>query len=262
LEDEDFAFFDKKIDTLKKKTRDPDDFKIEERVFDDSSFKALYELANRGFVEALGGAVATGKEANVYHAFGKDRIEVAIKVYKISTSLFKKMNEYLDGDRRFYNVGNSKRAIVHLWTQKEYRNLKKAFDHGIRVPQPIKFLKNILLMDFIGENEISAPLLKDCSLEPSEWEEVWEKLTGDLKTLYQEVGLVHGDLSEYNIMYHHGPVLIDMGQSVASDHPMFEKFLDRDLENISRFFIKKGVGIEIEELREYITSNDLQEEDT
>ena len=262
MEDEDFAFFDKKIDTLRKKTRDPNDFKIEERVFDDSSFKALYELATRGFVEALGGAVATGKEANVYHAFGKDRIEVAVKVYKISTSLFKKMNEYLDGDRRFYNVGKSKRAIVYLWTQKEYRNLKKAFDLGIRVPKPITFSKNILLMEFIGENEVSAPLLKDCRFEPSEWEEVWEKLTGDLKTLYLEAGLVHGDLSEYNILYHNAPVLIDMGQSVARDHPMFERFLDRDLENISRFFRKKGIEIENEELREYITSKDLQEEDT
>ncbi|MFW5928920.1 MAG: hypothetical protein ACOCT0_00665, partial [Halobacteriota archaeon] len=70
---------------------------VESEVFDDATLKALYALVNRGVVDAVGGAVATGKEANVHEALS-DGDDVALKIYRVETSGFHDMRRYFDGD--------------------------------------------------------------------------------------------------------------------------------------------------------------------
>jgi len=74
-----------------------------------------------------------------------------------------------------------------------------------------------------------------------------------MRRLYQEARLVHGDLSEYNILLYDGePIIIDMGQAVMLEHPMSREFLSRDIKNIVRYFKKLGVECAEESLNAYI----------
>jgi len=240
---------DKEIDRFRIRIKDSEDLKSVEGVFDTFTLKTLYQLSNKGYIDALGGVISTGKEANIYHALGRGQEEeqereIAIKVYRISTSNFRAMQSYLIGDPRFKNVRHEKRSIVFTWTKKELRNLKKAQSAGVRVPEPFVERNNVLLMEFIGEDEIPAPQLREVSLTPDQARKAFDTTVEYVRKLYH-ANLVHGDLSEFNILMHGSEVVfIDMGQSVTLDHPNAMEFLMRDIHNVTRFFRKKGVRIE------------------
>ncbi|OYT53082.1 hypothetical protein B6U66_00215 [Candidatus Bathyarchaeota archaeon ex4484_135] len=173
-----------------------------------------------------------------------DGREIAIKIYLTSTAEFKKGRLiYMEGDPRFEGLlGRSTRALVYAWARKEFRNLKRALDASVRVPEPIDIEKNVLVMEFIGQDGIPAPLIKEVELDDPEG--VFWKLMEYVRKLYQEAELVHGDLSEYNVMiWEDEPVLFDLSQAVTLDHPMAEFFLERDLRNILRYFSKLGVPV-------------------
>lgn len=229
---------DGQIDLLRKRIKDADDFKVKDDVFDTRTLLNLYTLAKKGIIEALGGAVSTGKEANIFYAKGSGG-DLAIKIYRITTSNFKAMQNYLLGDPRFGSIKGTKRAIIFAWTRKEFRNLLRAEESGVRVPHPIALRENILVMGLIGEEDAPAPMLKDVDLSLEEAKSTFDDIVDYVSLLYNEAGLVHGDLSEFNILYVGHPVLIDMGQSVTLDHPMAETFLERDINNIVRYFKKK-----------------------
>ncbi|MHC1575236.1 MAG: serine protein kinase RIO, partial [Candidatus Methanogasteraceae archaeon] len=197
---------DKEIDRFRIRIKDSGDLKSVEGVFDTFTLKTLYHLANKGYIDALGGVISTGKEANIYHAFGfwqegQQKREVAIKVYRISTSNFRAMQSYLIGDPRFENVRHEKRSIVFAWTKKELRNLKKAQSAGVRVPEPFVERNNVLLMEFIGVDEIPAPQLREVSLTPDQARKAFDTTVEYVRKLYH-ANLVHGDLSEFNILMH------------------------------------------------------------
>ncbi len=231
---------DRDIDKLRIRTKDSNDLKSLEGVFDTSTLKTLYHLAKKGYIEALGGVISTGKEANVYHARGRDR-EVAIKIYRVNASDFRAMQSYIIGDPRFKNVKHDKRSIVFTWTKKELRNLKKAHTAGVRVPEPFVSRNNVLLMEFIGNDEVPAQQLRVVPLTPDQAQDVFDTTIDYIRKLYLE-NLVHADLSEFNILLKGSEVVfIDMGQSVTLDHPNAMKFLMRDIRNIIRFFRSRGV---------------------
>ncbi|MCD6299540.1 MAG: serine protein kinase RIO, partial [Thermoplasmata archaeon] len=95
---------------------------------------------------------------------------------------------------------------------------------------------NVIVMEYIGTEEVPAPLLKDVKMD--EPERVFREVVDSISVMYKKAGLVHADLSEYNILFHEGPVIIDVGQTIKSDNPMAMEFLKRDISNISRFFGK------------------------
>ncbi len=238
---------DRKLDAQRVKIKDSDDFQVSGDVFDTPTLLALYKLANKGLIRAMGGVIATGKEANVFHAIGENEKELAVKIYRITTSDFKAMQDYIIGDQRFEKIKHSKKDIVFAWTRKEFRNLSRARAAGVRVPEPFVMERNILLMEFIGKNGIAAPLLREVEIEKPR--KVFEKVVEYMKLLHQNAGLVHADLSEYNIMYYEeGPVFIDMGQSLLLDHPNSGTFLERDVRNIVKYFRKLGVKCSVEEV--------------
>lgn len=240
-EDEDF---DTRIDILRTRLKDSDDKDVQDAVFDKRTLMDLYSLASKGVIDALGGSVCTGKEANIFRAMVGEK-ELALKIYRISTSNFNAMQDYLHGDPRFSSVKGTKRAIVSAWTRKEFRNLSRAEEVGIAVPHPIAMKENILVMDLIGEGDRVAPPLKDVELEPEEARAIYDRIVEYISLLYNRAQLVHADLSEFNILYHQGePVIIDMGQSVTLDHPQARRFLERDIANVVHYFQKKyGLGL-------------------
>jgi len=106
--------FDTKIDILRTRLKDSDDKNVQDAVFDKRTLMDLYGLASKGVIDALGGSVCTGKEANIFRARAGEK-ELALKIYRISTSNFNSMQDYLQGDPRFSSVRGTKRAIVAAW---------------------------------------------------------------------------------------------------------------------------------------------------
>ncbi|MCO5383913.1 MAG: serine protein kinase RIO [Methanosarcina barkeri] len=244
----------RRIDSAKDKSRarekDSSRLKVEENVFDVSTLKLLYTISNKGIIKALGGSISTGKEANVFYAEGPEK-ELAVKIYRITSGTFNAMDVYIMKDPRFTNIRNNKRDIIFAWTRKEFQNLKRAKSAGVRVPEPMLAEKNILIMEFMGENGVSYPLLKNTPLEGDEIKLVYDTIVEYMRLLYKEANLVHADLSEYNILIDPNdvtPIFIDMGQSVTLEHPNAREFLYRDVQNILRFFSRYGIRDNPEEL--------------
>ena len=241
---------DTEVDKLRIKRKDTNALKVTDNVFDDPTLKTLYTLSNKGIIQAMGGPISTGKEANVFLAEGEEK-DVAIKIYRISSSTFNSMEDYILGDPRFRNVRHSKRDIIFAWTKKEQRNLIRAKEAGIRVPEPIVAERNVLVMEFMGKDEKPYPQLKDIHLEKEMTRTVYDTIVNYIDILYNEANLVHGDLSEYNILIipeTGEPVFIDMGQSVTSEHPRSREFLLRDIENIIRYFKKYSIDEDAQQL--------------
>jgi RIO kinase 1 len=238
---------EQKLDEQRIKIKGLEDLKVWGDVFDTPTLIGLYKLANKGIIKAMGGAIATGKEANVFHAIGSDGIELGVKIYRIATSDFKAMQDYIIGDPRFEKIKHNKKDIVFAWTKKEFRNLDRASQAGVKVPKPMIAERNILIMEFIGKNGVAAPLLREAEIKRPK--QIFDKVVENMKLLHLKANLVHADLSEYNIMYYNEePVFIDMGQSLVRDHPNSEEFLERDVKNIVRFFRKLGVKCSEEEV--------------
>jgi RIO kinase 1 len=132
--------------------------------------------------------------------------------------------------------------LIFAWAQKEFKNLELATRARVRVPRPIVVKNNVLIMEFIGKNGESAPSLKEKA--PRNPEKVYESLLTYVQRLYRKAGLVHGDLSEYNVMMWKGrTVLFDVSQAVLLVHPLADSLLRRDLTNINKYFSRLGVKV-------------------
>jgi RIO kinase 1 len=241
---------DREFSEFRKRLKDADQFKVAESVFDDATFAAIYKLVQDGYVEAFGGPISTGKEANVYEALGADGRDVAVKIYRISASDFRDMREYLEGDPRLESVGSDKKDVVVAWTQKEFANLKRAAAAGVRVPEPIAVQRNVLVMELLGEEDDPAPTLHDVRVENPET--AYEVVREYMRRLY-DAGLIHGDLSEYNVVVWAGELcVIDVGQAVTVHHPNADDFLARDCRNVANFFARQGVDVTGDDLEAWI----------
>ena len=95
--DSKIAKADEKVQKLisRKRIKSDEDRKVGSEIFDKITLETLYKLANQGYVDVLNGAISTGKEANVLKGITKDNSIVAVKIYRIATSDFKKMNYYI-----------------------------------------------------------------------------------------------------------------------------------------------------------------------
>jgi RIO kinase 1 len=207
-----------------------------EEVFDQATLMVIYEFLKNGVLYEVHGVINAGKEARVYWGKNKEGKDLAVKIYLTASAEFRKgMLKYIEGDYRFKGVKHDTRSLIFAWAQKEFRNLDQAFRAKVRVPTPIAVKNNVLVMEFIGRNGVNAPSLKERI--PSNPERVYTLLLTYLKRLYRKADLVHGDLSEYNIMLWKGkPIIFDVSQAVPTSHPMAKFFLQRDLANLNKFF--------------------------
>ena len=251
---------DREFSEFRKRIKDADQFKVEASVFDDATYGALYKLVQDGHIDAFGGPISTGKEANVYTALAGDH-EVAVKVYRINASDFKDMRGYLDGDPRFEGIGSDKKKVVTAWVRKEASNLERARKAGVRTPEPIAVERNVLVMEYLGTEEGRGRRLSEVHIENPQL--AFEVVREYLRRLY-DAGLVHGDLSEYNVVFHEGQLyIIDLGQAVTVYHPNAADFLERDCRNVANFFARQGVDTTPADLlayvREYATPRDDEE---
>jgi RIO kinase 1 len=241
---------DREFLEFRKRIKNTEQFKVEASVFDDATLGALYKLVQDGYIDAFGGPISSGKEANVYTALGPDG-EVAVKVYRINASDFRQMREYLDGDPRFEGIGADKKKVVLAWTKKEYANLERARKAGVRVPEPIAVERNVLVMEYLGGDDQRAKRLNEVDVENPET--AYEVVAEYMRRLYR-TGLIHGDLSEYNIVVHEGELcVLDLGQAVTVHHPNSREFLERDCHNVASFFGRQGYDASAERLLSFVT---------
>eukprot|EP00535_Pseudo-nitzschia_heimii_P000577 CAMPEP_0197176780 /NCGR_PEP_ID=MMETSP1423-20130617/2589_1 /TAXON_ID=476441 /ORGANISM="Pseudo-nitzschia heimii, Strain UNC1101" /LENGTH=761 /DNA_ID=CAMNT_0042626201 /DNA_START=55 /DNA_END=2337 /DNA_ORIENTATION=- len=193
-----------------------------------------------------------------------DGFDVAIKVFK-RIKEFKGRGQYVDGDPRYAGRpfrSFTERDQLEVWTEKEYRNLVRAYRADIPVPNPISYNDNIIFMRFLGEDGWPAPQIREINIRKasSKWTTLYEQVMESVKRLFQDARLVHGDLSEYNILIAPNSqvdnksenidsedalqtVLIDFGQAVEVRHPKAEELLRRDLARVRDFFKKQGVKL-------------------
>ena len=220
-----------------------EDYGAMEEVFDKPTLMTVYDFFNQGAIQEIFGVIKAGKESRVYGGLGSDGERIAIKIYLTGSAEFKKgMITYIAGDPRFSVVKRDSRSLIYTWAQKEYKNLLRAYESGIPVPKPLYVKKNILIMEFVGVDDEPSPTLKD--KPPKNPSKMYRVLLKYVKLLYKEANLVHGDLSEYNIMSIKGePIIFDMSQSVHIEHPRADEFLLRDLNSLNKYFGKLGVKV-------------------
>lgn len=253
----------KKADADRIRTKDKQDRATAEQVMDPRTRMILFKLLNRGVVTEINGCISTGKEANVYHATGKDGKNLAIKIYKTSILVFKDRDKYVSGEFRFRHgyCRSNPRKMVRTWAEKEMRNLVRMHTANLTVPEPILLRGHVLVMDFIGHEGWAAPKLKDAELSNSRACKLYRDCVVMMWAMFNKCHLVHADLSEFNLLYHEGMVyVIDVSQSVEHDHPRALDFLRKDCTNITEFFKKQGVAtMLVKELFDFITDPTVTE---
>lgn len=238
------------------KEKRSEEYEVLEEVFDRSTLMVIYDFLNKGTISEIHGVVKAGKESRVYWGKDEQEKELAIKIYLTISAEFRKgILKYIEGDPRFKGVRRDTRSLIFAWAQKEFKNLEQATAAKVRVPKPVAVKNNVLLMEFIGKNGVSAPSMKEQT--PKNPEKIYKTLLTYLRKLYRKAELVHGDLSEYNIMiWKDRPVLFDMAQAVPLSHPMSGFLLQRDLTNLNRFFSRLGVKVpSIEECYRKVTGH-------
>ena len=230
------------IDRKNIKLKDSDALKVAESVLDVETRTTLYNLRKRKFIDYMTGIISTGKEANVYHAYSPEGDELAVKIYRTSTNIFKGLQIYIIGDPRFAKIKRDQRSFVYAWAKKEFKNLSRAYKAKVKVPKPIFCLKDVVIMEFIGKEGLPYRIMKEEKID--EPHETYKEVLVNLRKLYRTAGLVHADLSEYNMMYTPEVYFIDISQAVLLDHPYAEIFLYRDIMNITNYFYSLGAKVQ------------------
>ncbi|XP_052895148.1 serine/threonine-protein kinase RIO3 [Anopheles moucheti] len=248
----------KKATKMKHKAQDrKENIATAEMGLDEPTRLILYKWINNQLLESIDGVISTGKEAVILHGetdpYNPNLMEdepippkeVAIKVFSTTLNEFKQRDRYIKDDFRFagrFSKQNA-RTVINMWAEKELRNLNRIQRVGILCPKIVALRKNVLVMEFIGENMIPAPKLKEAILTDLQLNDAYQEVVEIMHKLYKEAHLVHADLSEYNILMHDGHCwIIDVAQSVEPGHPGALEFLMRDCDNISTFFTKRGVN--------------------
>lgn len=257
--------FDRRQETERVRVRDKQDRATAEQVMDPRTRMILFKLLNRGLIQEINGCISTGKEANVYHAVSKNGTEeFAIKIYKTSILVFKDRDKYVSGEFRFRHgyCKHNPRKMVRTWAEKEMRNYLRMRNAGVPVPEPILLRSHVLVMRFCGQDGWPSPKLKDVEISTSKARELYRDCVVIMWRMYNQCRLVHADLSEFNILFQDGQlVIIDVSQSVEHDHPHAFDFLRKDCTNISEFFRKKSVAtMTVKELFDFITDQTITEQ--
>ena len=209
--------------------------------------KRLEPLVEAGLVDSVMRQLMSGKEAMIFVVRCGGDMRCA-KVYKeANLRSFRQSVDYTEGRK----VKNSRRARAmekgsrygrkakeEAWQSTEVDALYRLAAAGVRVPRPYDFVDGVLLMELVTDGEgHPAPRLNDVVLTPEQAREFHGTLVREVVRMLC-AGVVHGDLSEYNVLLGgEGPVIIDLPQAVdAAGNAHASGMLERDVGNLTRYF--------------------------
>jgi RIO kinase 1 len=238
--------FPRRKERFADRRKESSDRKLLDEFFDHPTLLAVSRLVTQGQFEAIDYPISTGKEGGVFRATSSAGFR-AVKVYRVGNAIFRRIPPYAMEDlKREASAGNFAR-LVFAWTRREHSTLRKLRAAEVRVPEPYGYLRNVLVMDFIGTDGLPAPRLRDAVIPDAK--AFYEDLVVQLKRMTVEAHLVHGDLSPYNVLLDRNfPVLIDVAQAIPSDHPQAKALFLRDTINFARYLRKMGVDVSDDEL--------------
>lgn len=220
-----------------------------DNAFDERTRMVLLKLMNQGKLDVVHGRINTGKEANTYRAVGSDEetsreLQYAVKIFKTARADYTKSNE-CDTSGRQYNAKFIKKTLrrqLKEWTEKEYKNLHRASSCGVQTPKPLLFKDHVLIMDFVGDDGVAAPKLKDAVLTNAQLNLAYVDVLRSVRALYQKAQLVHSRLSEANILYHNDKCwIVDFSEATTRTQPGHDELLEQDLVKIHAFFRSRGM---------------------
>ena len=209
--------------------------------------KRIEPLVEEGLVDEVIRQLMSGKEATVYVVRCGEEIRCA-KVYKEANKrAFRQSVDYTEGRKvknsrqaRAMEKGSKygRKAQEEAWQNAEVDALYRLAAAGVRVPKPYNFLDGVLLMELITDRDgNAAPRLNDLSLAAAQ-ARLYHQMLITQVVLMLCAGVVHGDLSEYNVLVGSaGPVIIDLPQAVdaAGNNHAFS-MLQRDVKNLATYF--------------------------
>jgi RIO kinase 1 len=210
--------------------------------------------------------VKGGKEASVYRCRAHPRLDVellAAKVYRPrqfrnlrNDALYREGRPLLSTggsaiprrDRRatlaFVKKTTFGVALAHTsWLMHEYLTLERLHRAGATVPRPLASNENSILMTYYGDAERAAPTLNEVTLNRRDAEPLFRRVIREVDLILSE-GIIHGDLSAYNLLYWEGQaVLIDFPQgTLAASNRSAAFILQRDVQRVCDYFIRQGVA--------------------
>jgi len=142
-----------------------------------------------------------------------------------------------------------RRLLQDRWLGHEHDVLVQLRDAGCRVPYPVSYADDVLLMEYVGGRDGAAPQLASARLSPVEVRRAWQDVVDGLRRL-TAAGWAHGDLSAYNLLWWEGQVwFIDLPQAVdIAANPGGLSFLHRDVVNVCGWFARRGIEDDPEEV--------------
>jgi RIO kinase 1 len=226
------------------------------------SLRPFYDM---GLMTDVLGRVKGGKEANVYRVEGSDNLGGglwAAKVYR--PQMFRTMKNdstYREGRSTLNSEGHVikqqasnrvmravakkssfGREVSHgSWLMHEYGTMQKLHKAGAAVPKPVASAGNSILMGYYGDETLAAPLLSEIRLDEDQAREAFDTVLNTVQIMLS-FGMVHGDLSPYNVLYWEDQaVVIDFPQVIEVDgNPNARQFLTRDLTRLCDYFADCG----------------------
>ncbi len=234
---------------------------------------SLVEIYEQEWVSDVLRKVKGGKEASVYLCKAGPEIPsaewVAAKVYRPrmlrnlrNDAMYRAGRSDLDSegsevtDQRKLRAMRKKteygRELLHQsWIAYEFTTLKMLHKAGADVPEPYTMADNAILMEFVGDGNMSAPTLSEVDLGLAEAKSLFERVMHNMDILLSH-DRIHGDLSAYNILYWNGDVtLIDFPQVVSPrNNQNAFKIFSRDVIRVCDYFIKQGMEIDSRKLAE------------
>jgi RIO kinase 1 len=221
--------------------------------------------------------IKSGKEATVYccvadPATGRKLLAAKVyrprmfrslkndAIYRQSRAVRDERGRVVRGDRGWRGASKkterARAAQVTNWIEHEFQTQRLLYEAGADVPCPLAQIGNAVLMDYIGDEEEAAPLLREVDLSPEEAPPLFETILRNIER-FLACDRVHGDLSEYNILYWQGAqgeaaraTIIDFAQAVDPRYNLDDVFdlLARDIERVCRYFARLGVEADAEAL--------------
>jgi len=194
---------------------------------------ALHALVEKKVIGQLGPIIGKGKESDVYGCMDDDENILALKIFRMGRTSFKSIKQLRDlvGKR-----GHSSWLYINrLAARREFEALTEIFKLKLDTPKPIAYNRHMIVMSYLKGKELVY--YKDLN-KP---EKIFNNIIKQMKIIYQEAKIIHGDLGEFNIVLDEKEniLIIDWLQWVSSDHPNARSLLERDIFNLSNYFNKK-----------------------